>query len=157
MRTFIQQNINLFKVYLLGLFLFTVLRFVYLIRFGEDGIFNNYSYDLISSFITGLRFDTQILCYAFALIFLLNFLHFIPKEKLQKFIISFSKTYAIVVLAILIFILLIDHQFYTYFQTHINILVYGFMEDDTSAVMSSVWSDHPVIKILLAFPYKKFP
>jgi phosphoglycerol transferase MdoB-like AlkP superfamily enzyme len=150
MNTFLKQNINLFKIYILGLFLFAILRFVYLIRFGEDGIFNNYGDDIISSFITGMRFDTQILCYCFALIFILNFLLFIPKEKLRKFIISFSKVYSIIILSLLVFILFIDHQFYTYFQTHINILAYGFLEDDTSAVMASVWSDHPVIKLLLA-------
>ncbi|MGB0888003.1 MAG: LTA synthase family protein [Vicingaceae bacterium] len=150
MNTFLKQTINLFKVYLLGLFLFALLRFIYLIRFGEEGIFNHYASDLISSFITGMRFDTQILCYCFALIFLLNFLHFLPKEKLRRFIVAFTKVYTIVVLSLLIFILFIDHQFYTYFQTHINILVYGFLEDDTSAVMSSVWSDHPVIRLLLA-------
>jgi len=153
MRTYLKQNINLFKVYLLGLFLFGLFRFIYLLRFGEDGIFVNFSYDLISSFITGVRFDTQILCYAFALIFMFNFLLFIPKEKLRKGIVSFSKIYAIIILSLLIFIILIDHQFYTYFQTHLNILVYGFMEDDTNAVMASVWSDHPVIRLLLAFAF----
>ncbi len=153
MKTFIKQNINLLKVYFLGLFLFATLRFVYLIRFGEEGIFSKYSSDLVASFVTGMRFDTQILCYSFALIFLLNFLLFIPKERLQKFIISFSKKYAIIILALLVFILLIDHQFYTYFQTHINILAYGFLEDDTTAVMASVWSDHPVIRLLLAIAF----
>ncbi len=150
MKTFLKQNINLFKVYLLGLFLFSVLRFVYLIRFGEDGIFSSYLSDIFSSFITGIRFDTQILCYSFALVFLLNFLLFIPKEKLRNSIISFSKIYGVIILSLLGFIIFIDHQFYTYFQTHINILVYGFLEDDTGAVMASVWSDHPVIRLLIA-------
>ncbi|PCJ00629.1 MAG: hypothetical protein COB15_02330 [Flavobacteriales bacterium] len=156
MKTFLKQNINLFKIYILGLILMGMLRFVYLLRFGEEGIFENFSSDLVSAFITGIRFDTQILCYCFALIFLLNFLHFIPKEKLRKFIVSFSKTYSIIILALLVFIILIDHQFYTYFQTHLNILVYGFLEDDTEAVMASVWSDHPIIRLLFAFAFMFF-
>lgn len=151
MQTYLKQNINLVKVYLLGLFLFGVFRFIYLLRFGEDDIFSNYSYDLVAAFITGIRFDTQILCYAFALIFLINFLFFINKTKLHNTLIAFSKVYSIVILIVLAFIIIVDHQFYTYFQTHINILVYGFMEDDTSAVMASVWSDHPVFKILFSF------
>ena len=150
MKTFLKQNINLFKVYILGLFLFATLRFIYLIRFGEKGIFSNYGDDIVSSFITGMRFDTQILCYCFALIFILNFLLFIPKEKLRRIIISFAKVYSIIILSLLVFILFIDHQFYTYFQTHINILAYGFLEDDTSAVMASIWSDHPIFKLLIA-------
>jgi len=156
MRTFIKQSINLFKVYLVGLFLFGFLRLIYLIRFGEDGIFYNYGLDLTSSFLTGIRFDTQILCYSFTLIFLLNFLHFIPKEKLRTFIVKFSKAYSIIILSLLVFILFIDQQFYTYFQTHINILAYGFIEDDTSAVMSSIWLDHPVIKLLFVIAFFTF-
>ncbi|MDB4534273.1 LTA synthase family protein [Vicingaceae bacterium] len=156
MKTFLKQNINLFKVYLLGLFLFALLRLVYLIRFGEEGIFSKYGSDIVSSFITGIRFDTQILCYSFALVFLLNFLLFIPKEKMRSFIVSFSKVYSIVILSLLVFIIFIDHQFYTYFQTHINILAYGFLEDDTAAVMSSVWSDHPIIRLLLAIAFIVF-
>ena len=151
MKTYIKQSLNLFKVYLIGLSIFGIFRFIYLIRFGEEGIFSNFSSDLFSAFITGIRFDTQILCYSFALIFLLNFFLFIPKEKLQNIIISFSKIYAIIILAVLTFTILLDHQFYTYFQTHLNILAYGFLEDDTSAVMSSIWSDHPIIIILLSY------
>jgi phosphoglycerol transferase MdoB-like AlkP superfamily enzyme len=150
-QTYLKQNIKLFKVYLIGLLLFAGLRLIYLIRFGEEGIFSNYGSDLVASFITGIRYDTQILCYAFVLIFILNFLFFINKAKLNLFLIKFSKFYSIIVLALLVFIILIDHQFYTYFQTHLNILVYGFMEDDTSAVMSSVWSDHPIIKISISY------
>lgn len=156
MKTFLKQTINLFKVYLLGLFLFALLRLVYLIRFGETSIFNNYSSDIISSFITGMRFDTQILCYVLALVFLFNFLLFIPRERLRKFIVSFAKIYSIIILSLLVFTLFIDHQFYTYFQSHINILAYGFLEDDTTAVMASIWSDHPIIILLLSNAFITF-
>jgi len=151
MKTFLKQHINLFKVYLFAVSLFSIFRFVYLVRFGEEGIFNQYPSDLLAAFITGFRFDTQILCYSFLLPFTLIFLHLIPKEKLQKALVSFSKIYTIVVLSFLALILLIDQQFYTYFQSHINILVYGFLEDDTKAVLASFWSDHPVILIAAAF------
>ncbi|MGB0883023.1 MAG: LTA synthase family protein, partial [Vicingaceae bacterium] len=75
----------------------------------------------------------------------MNFLLFIPNQKLRSILISFSKIYSVIMLSLLVLILFIDQQFYTYFQTHLNILVYGFMEDDTSAVLASMWSDHPII------------
>ncbi len=151
MKFYLKQSINLFKTYLLGLLLFGILRLVYLLRFGETGIFSNYSSDLVAAFITGIRFDTQILCYVLALIFLLNFFLFIKIPKLQNSIVTFSKVYTIVIFALLTAIIIIDHQFYTYFKTHINILVFGFVEDDTSAVLASVWTDHPVIRVSIAF------
>ena len=35
------------------------------------------------------------------------------------------------------------------FQAHINILIFGFFQDDTGAVMQSVWSDYPLVRVLL--------
>ena len=151
MKPFLKQHINLFKVYLFAISLFSIFRFVYLIRFGEEGIFNQYPSDLFAAFITGIRFDTQILCYSFGLLFALNFLHLIPAEKFRKNLVTFSKIYTIVILSLLVLVLLIDQQFYTYFQSHINILVYGFLEDDTKAVLASVWSDHPLIRLATIF------
>tara|TARA_B100000902_G_scaffold31590_1_gene37802 strand:- start:5593 stop:7524 length:1932 start_codon:yes stop_codon:yes gene_type:complete len=151
MKSFLKQHINLFKVYLFAISLFSIFRFVYLIRFGEEGIFNQYPSDLFAAFITGIRFDAQILCYSFGLLFALNFLHLIPEEKFRKNLVTFSKIYTIVILSLLVLVLLIDQQFYTYFQSHINILVYGFLEDDTKAVLASVWSDHPLIRLVIIF------
>ena len=34
--------------------------------------------------------------------------------------------------------------------------MYGFLEDDTEAVMASVWSDHPIIRLLFAFAFMFF-
>lgn len=150
MKTYLKQNINLFKVFVLGLLIFGVFRFIYLIRFGETGIFSNFTTDVAAAFLTGIRFDTQILCYVFALIFLLNFFLFINNEQLRKGIITFSKYYALVMLLLLSLLNIIDHQFYTYFQSHLNILAYGFIDDDTSAVFASIWSDHPVIIIFFS-------
>jgi phosphoglycerol transferase MdoB-like AlkP superfamily enzyme len=150
MKTYLKQNINLFKVFVLGLLIFGVFRFIYLIRFGETGIFSNFSSDVVAAFLTGIRFDAQILCYVFALIFLLNFFLFTNNEKLRKGIIMFSKYYALVLLLFLSLLNIIDHQFYTYFQSHLNILAYGFIDDDTSAVFASIWSDHPVIIVFFS-------
>lgn len=151
MRVLLKQHVNLLKVYLFALFLFLIFRFIYLIRFIEEDFFSHHLSEIVSAFITGIRFDTQVICYSLFFPYFFNFLHLIPKESIRKVVVCFSKIYISIVLVLLVLILLIDQQFYTYFQSHINILVYGFLEDDTRAVLASVWSDHPVTLLLLSF------
>ncbi len=151
MQTFIKQNINLFKVYLVGIITLTSFRLIFLLRFGESGIVSNYTLDIIRAFVTGFRFDTQVLCYTLILPFLISFLLLIRNDSIQKFIIKFSKYYFIIVFSLLILILIVDQQYYTYFQSHLNILIYGFLEDDTQAVTTSIWTDHPVIIVSIIY------
>ena len=148
MKYFLNQTVNFFRVFTLGLFIFGAFRLVFLLRFGEQGIFSTYTTDIILSFMVGMRFDIQILCYSLGVIFLTNFLLFINSDITRTKLIAFSKIYSTIILSFFVLILLIDHQFYTYFQTHINILAYGLIEDDTNAVMNSLWSDHPVLLLL---------
>jgi len=49
---------------------------------------------------------------------------------------------------------MIDHQYYTYFQSHISVLVFGFIDDDTTAVLKSMWTDHPVIIITVVMVFQ---
>jgi hypothetical protein len=44
---------------------------------------------------------------------------------------------------------LIDYKYYSYFQDHINILIFGFFQDDTWALIKTFWHNYPVIWICL--------
>jgi phosphoglycerol transferase MdoB-like AlkP superfamily enzyme len=41
-----------------------------------------------------------------------------------------------------------DFEFYGFFQDRLNVLVFGFFEDDTRALVSTIWKNYPVIWIL---------
>jgi phosphoglycerol transferase MdoB-like AlkP superfamily enzyme len=151
MRVLLKQHINLLKVCVFMIFLFSIFRIIYLVRFIDEDLYQHHLIEIFSALITGVRFDTQVICYSLLLPYIFNFLHLIPKQIVRNIVVYFSKTYTILIFSFLVLILLIDQQFYTYFQSHINILVYGFLEDDTNAVLASVWSDHPVVILFICF------
>jgi phosphoglycerol transferase MdoB-like AlkP superfamily enzyme len=160
MNEYIKQSLNLIKVYFLGLFIFSVSRFIYHLRFGEAELFSKYPLDILKSFLVGLKFDTLVMCYILILIFVMNLFLLLNKEKVNAFIKIFSIRFFSVILPLLSFVLMLDQQFYTYFQKHFNIMVFAFYEDDTEAILASMWSDHPVIRaillvIILAYVFHK--
>ena len=151
-KNFLSNIIKLFQTYLLGLSIFFIFRLVYLIRFIPKGLISNYLGDLPRAFLLGIQFDTVILCYIAALPFLLAvFFSFFTSQILQRFYSEFCRYFFLITFCRYFLILFIDQQYYTYFQSHINVLVYGFFEDDTQAVLTSIRTDHPVILIVILY------
>jgi hypothetical protein len=149
---FLSDIIKLLQTYILGLGIFFIFRIVYLVRFSPKGLIHNYLSDLPVAFIRGIQFDTVILCYLLILPLLLAIsFSFFRSQKIQRFYYSFCKYFFFVVLLLAILILFIDQQYYTYFQSHINVLIFGFFKDDTLAVLKSIWTDHPVILIVILY------
>ena len=61
------------------------------------------------------------------------------------------KCYYILLFVIIFWINVIDYFYYRNFQTHFDNRLFGIVEDGTKAVMASVWSDYPVIILILIF------
>ncbi len=147
---FLSNIFKLFQTYLLGLGIFFIFRLVYLFRFSPGGLISNYWSDLPLAFLRGIQFDTVVICYFIILPLLMAiFFSFFTSSKLQQFYYSFCKYFFLIVLLLALFILSVDQEYYTYFQSHINVLIFGFFEDDTRAVLTSIWTDHPVIPIVI--------
>ncbi|WP_353117316.1 sulfatase-like hydrolase/transferase [Myroides odoratus] len=157
------MNLNLFrKTVLNGLryFLFFVLlfalgRLIFLISYGTSEVFEHEKGKIVEAFIVGARFDVSAICYGFLplVLFWLSSL-FIPK----KYELGFSKAYAIFARYYLLFVtvvfltlIIIDYFFYQFFQSHINLLFFGIFNDDTQAVLTSVWTDYPLFSIALVY------
>ncbi len=129
--------------------LMTVVRIGFAFYFGDySEIMKDFS-SLRTALILGLRFDLMPLAYINAIPFLiLNFSYLIP----GKFIIKLSRTLIISILAfgytVLIWLYVCDLAFYSYYQDHMNILFFGLFEDDTYAVLMSVWKNYNVPVLL---------
>ncbi len=145
----LKQNYKLFKTFFFTAFIFSLFRILYFLRFGEFNSISEYSFDFFKAFFIGFRLDTITILYVFSLVFLINFFFFIKNKKLHSILNKISKIYLISFISILILFLFTDQEYYTYFQQHINIMVFGFIEDDTQAVLKSMWTDHPIIIILI--------
>ncbi|MDO4783238.1 MAG: LTA synthase family protein [Capnocytophaga felis] len=144
-----------FKYFAYFFLFFLLNRFVFLCVYGNYEQLSSHKTDLFQAFLMGARFDVSVICYGFlplTLFWLVSL--FIKKSFGQKFentYLVFSKYYLLFVLFVFTSLQIIDFFFYQFFQSHINILFFGIFNDDTSAVLHSVWTDYPIFKILLIF------
>jgi phosphoglycerol transferase MdoB-like AlkP superfamily enzyme len=149
--SFYNSLINLFKIYLVGVLMFMAFRVILVISFGDFAELASIKVDRLKAVWFGFRFDTMILCYAMmpaVFIMLAGFL--IPtKFSYSRFSGNFFKWYFTVAYFVLFILQVIDYFFFKFFQSHFNLLVFGIIDDDTKAVMESVWTDYPIIWISL--------
>lgn len=134
--------------YLLALVIFTANRLALLFRFKPAGLFEDYKADIPKVFLTGFRFDTQIILYA-GLPLLLAALILAAFKNGNKIFNRFFVIYGSVITALMAALLLFDQGYYSFFKSHYDTIVFGIIQDDTNAVLHSIWTDHPVIRVLL--------
>lgn len=151
------QTVRLFFAYLIALFSFFVSRLVFIHRFGKEGIVSDYFSDIVLALVTGARFDMMVMSYGFILVFVLNyFLLLIRSEAVFRWWNNFSKIYLTFAISVFVLIQIIDQQFYLFFKDHFNILIFGFFEDDTEAIISIIWKNYPVLTILFLYAVLTF-
>ncbi len=130
------------------LFIMSSFRLASLLIYGQK---SNWTSDLVKSFWMGLRFDSVVLGYFLTLpaLFLIFALHWRRQEVFELFSRIIRPYYSFVLFAITL-LLALDVQYYSYFQDHFNILVFGLIEDDTAALLATFWKNYPVIWYSLA-------
>lgn len=107
------------------------------------------------AFWLGARFDLSIGCYAFTLPTLLwlggRALAVARPDWTQaltpwawRALWLWSGAWA----ALVSFLSMVDMGFYGFFQDRLNTLLFGFFEDDTSALITTIWKNYPVLWIL---------
>ncbi|KYG67808.1 phosphoglycerol transferase [Bdellovibrio bacteriovorus] len=116
--------------------------------------------DVVRAFILGARFDSTILFYVNAIplliLFLASFLAFTkflekPLRHLFSHFTKFLIPYYTVMLFIVTFVSAVDFGFYSFYQDRINVLIFGFITDDTIALIKTIWRNYPMVWIALGF------
>lgn len=104
---------------------------------------------VVNLFITGMRFDAKLMASLLIPNILLSFL-LLP---LPRYFISFYRRFWLCLgLVMLFFIFLlsfINHFFFSFYQSPINALIFGFLEDDTTAILATVWRDWPIVSLTI--------
>ncbi len=140
-------------LYVLGVLVFMIFRVLLMTCFGSYSDLRPFLRDLFFAYIVGLRYDTIVLAYVMVLPILVALvLLFVPKKfiALESFSNRVLFFYAVPVYFILLWVLIIDFYFFKFFQSHLNLLAFGIIEDDTKAVLRSVWTDYPIVRIGIA-------
>jgi phosphoglycerol transferase MdoB-like AlkP superfamily enzyme len=128
----------------------TLVRFISYWTYGRNFPMNT---EMLHAFWLGGRFDLMALSYV-ASIPLLALMAITPLRSERAFqrIGSFFRGYYKVMGVLMFAILALDVGYYSYFQDHINLMIFGFFEDDTLALVHTFWKNYPVPWILgLAF------
>lgn len=140
-------------LYVLGVLMFMTFRVLLMLNFGSYSDLSPFIIDLVRAYIVGLRYDTIVLAYGLVLPVIVSIVLLLIPSKFavaERIANHFLFYFTVPLLFIFLWILVIDFYFFKFFQSHLNLLAFGIMEDDTKAVMRSVWTDYPVVKLLLA-------
>lgn len=147
-KVFQQSVVKLLMLYLIVLVIFFVSRIAILVVFGDPADLQGYHADVMKAFITGARYDTTVFTYIFLPVFLLALLP-LKFNWYSSFLGKFLTGYASCALFVVLLLQTGDFYFFKFFQSHFNLLAFGIIYDDTKAVLESVWTDYPVIRILI--------
>lgn len=127
---------------IIALFCLFLGRLCFLLSYGKNIPLDR---DLLWAFVLGARFDFSALCYVQAPLLLgLLAYPFFKRAWLQHYLL-FVRVYLTGMLTLLVSIYIMDFEFYGFFQDRLNVLVFGFFEDDTRALISTIWKNYPVV------------
>jgi phosphoglycerol transferase MdoB-like AlkP superfamily enzyme len=126
----------------------SVYRFIFFIYYGKCVNLNGLGFDIFKTFYMGCRFDLSVIAgvnVPAVVLFVLLFI--IGKQSFFKPFLAFLKYYYMVFIGIILTLCCVDFYFYAYFQDHLNILVFGFIEDDTVALIKTFYENYNLFLI----------
>ena len=130
----------------------TVYRLFFFVYFADFSVVSSLKLYILKAFWMGFRFDLSIVAYINAPITLLFVICLLLKSyPFFKKIISFIKYYYFIIFSLMFLAVFVDLAFYAYFKDHFNLMIFGFFEDDTFALIKTILSDYRFYFLVLVF------
>ncbi len=134
------------------LLLMSLFRLVFFLRFGDFAQLEGFWGDVAHAFFLGFRFDLTVVGYIQLLATLVLLLFYLLRHSHSlRFVNIILVFYYFVMFSAVSLLLASDFGFYSYFQDHINILIFGIMDDDTVALWSTLIKNYNVPLIVALF------
>ena len=144
------QILRLFPLILTLFVVFTINRLIFYFLFSDSTQEVNGLIEIMQGYFLGMRYDSATIMYGLAIpIFLFYLGLLIPFEKYGFFSRIISKIWLTLIFCLFIFIFIIDVYFYEFYQDHLNIIFFDMFQDDTQAVLHSIWKNYPLIPIFI--------
>ena len=135
-------------VQLVMLVIMSLFRLFFYFSFAPDNLKNVPFSEILGAFWLGSRLDLSILGYTFIPIILMAIVFTLLQGKVSyKFAKPFFLWYLVLIDLIVTLILAVDYGYYAFFNEHISIFIFGFFNDDTTALLKIFWKNYPTIKI----------
>lgn len=144
-----EMNRQLWRLGLIGVVTLTLMR-VLLWQLNAPSSLDVPAGELLQAFWMGLRFDAKIMAILLGP-WLVVATALLPLPRV--FLAGWRRLWPVWAIAIMVLInllALINHFFFTFYQGPINSLIFGLFEDDTQAVLETIWSDYPFFSLLIA-------
>jgi phosphoglycerol transferase MdoB-like AlkP superfamily enzyme len=134
---------------LVSLLLLTfVYRLVFLFYYGSNTGWQNELFDLPFGFFQGMRLDAQISLYFLFPLLLLAILSGIFRCRIFSIL---GQVWSGIAFILYEALLIVDFFYYRFFGSHFSVSVFGIVDDDTQAVLQSIWEDFPAVRVILFF------
>jgi phosphoglycerol transferase MdoB-like AlkP superfamily enzyme len=139
------------KLQLLFLLVLSLFRLFFLLQFSPpQATFSGA--ELADAFVLGFRVDLVLVSYLTALPLLLILLNHLFGNRLPlRWLPRIFAGYFIAVYLLVSIIVGIDFGYYSFFGEHIKLLIFGFFDDDTAALLKIGWKNYNVPLILALF------
>lgn len=128
---------------------FTITRSVMFISFGDISIISDRTKEVLRMFGHGLRYDIRTASIAMAPFTITGFLLLIwPKaafwyiRKLHYILTAFFMISLVAALC--------NYFYYATYGSYFDVFIFGIFEEDTKAVLSTIWSDYPLLPVIAA-------
>jgi hypothetical protein len=139
---------SILKIHLSALIFLTLWRLFFLIYFSDLNLIQNYKYDILNIFFLGMRIDLTLLAYIQVPISIYMIFNIFMNKFCNKKLLTI---YFFTTLSIYSFLLFANFGFYSYFGENINLLFFGIIDDDKTAILKTIWDNYPVIYIIFIF------
>ena len=147
---FKQAFLTILLPYLLAILIQGIGRLYLFWAYAPDSIYGIYTNDIVKMFIVGSRFDIRVASILYAPLLLLAILLasterlFAFWQRISLFLITFITT-LIGALAVM------NVYYYMTYERSIDIFIFGLFDDDTNAILITLWQDYPVITSVALF------
>lgn len=129
--------------FLFSIFVLSCFRLFFLFYF-SDGFSEFGIKDIFPALWTGLRVDAKWLSLSLAPAFLLLLISY-----WKPFLFKYSSVFAIIGFFGMVALDAINFGFFSFYKTPISPLIFGFVQDDTEAILKTLWSDWPIATYLI--------
>lgn len=118
-------------------------------RYTDAALRTQYSADIAALWVKGLLFDIKAVCIVLAIWVLLTLLA-LPSRILLAPIQRIQSTGLVFCLWLITAMTLFNLFYYATYHRQFDVFVFGLWEEDTLAVLRTIWSDYPVLRGTLA-------
>ncbi|QWA12996.1 LTA synthase family protein [Sodalis ligni] len=99
--------------------------------------------------LTGIRFDLRVTAILLSPCLVLGLL-IAAREKGWRWLARCARIYLGLVAFVVIMVSIINYYYYQTYHDFIDIFAFGLVEDESSAVLKSIWQDYPILSALFA-------